>query len=160
MHQAHTDKSQHAMASMQYRHLAVMVVLSFLSMYTLMYAMVDRFANVYGNVNQFYMAALMTAPMIIIELVVMGAMYANKRLNIIIIAASAFVLVAAFALIRYQGLVYDTQFLRSMIPHHASAVLMCKEATISDAEIRKLCDSILQGQQAEIDQMKAILARQ
>jgi len=34
-----------------YLHLLVMTVLSFLSMYILMYAMVDRFANVYGNLN-------------------------------------------------------------------------------------------------------------
>jgi hypothetical protein len=39
--------------------------LSFISMYVLMYAMVDRFANVYPNFNQFYMAGLMTAPMVL-----------------------------------------------------------------------------------------------
>ena len=35
-------------------HLAIMTALSFISMYVLMYAMVDRFANVYSNLNQFY----------------------------------------------------------------------------------------------------------
>jgi hypothetical protein len=54
-----------------YRHyglLLVMAVLFFLSMYILMYAMVDRVSNVYPNLNQFYMAGLMTAPMLVIEL--------------------------------------------------------------------------------------------
>jgi len=32
-------------------HLLIMTALSFLSMYILMYAMVDRLANVYGNLN-------------------------------------------------------------------------------------------------------------
>ena len=40
-------------------------------MYALMYAMVNTFANVYATVNQAYMAGLMTAPMVVIELVVM-----------------------------------------------------------------------------------------
>jgi uncharacterized protein (DUF305 family) len=32
----------------------------------------------------------------------------------------------------------DKQFLRSMIPHHAGAILMCEKASIKDAEIRAL----------------------
>ena len=40
-----------------------MAVLSFISMYILMYAMADSFANVIPNINQFYMAGLMTMPM-------------------------------------------------------------------------------------------------
>jgi hypothetical protein len=36
-----------------YIRLAAMAVLSFVSMYVLMYAMVDRFTNVYPNFNQF-----------------------------------------------------------------------------------------------------------
>ena len=41
-----------------------MMGLSFVAMYALMYAMVDQWANVYNNVNQFYMAGLMAAPML------------------------------------------------------------------------------------------------
>ena len=119
--------------------------------------MVDRFANVFINVNELYMAGLMTMPMIIIELVVMGAMYANKRLNMIIMAACALALIAFFLLIRQQTFVYNSQFLRSMIPHHASAILMCKESPADNPEIKKLCASIITSQQAEIDQMKAML---
>lgn len=47
-----------------------------------------------------------------------------------------------------------------MIPHHSGAVLMCKEATISDPEIKALCVGIIQSQEAEIAQMKALLERQ
>ena len=67
------------MTKMPYGRLLVMAVLSFASMYVLMYAMVNRLANVYPNLNQFYMAGLMAAPMVIIELAVMGAMYSDKR---------------------------------------------------------------------------------
>ena len=51
-----------------YVHLAIMTALSFISMYILMYAMVNRFANVYSNLNQFYMAGLMTASIVVLEL--------------------------------------------------------------------------------------------
>ncbi len=61
-------KNEHATKghNKHYQKLLIMAVLSFISMYILMYSMVDRFANVFPNVNQFYMAGLMTMPMIII----------------------------------------------------------------------------------------------
>jgi hypothetical protein len=109
-----------------YRRLLIMSVLAFASMYVLMYAMVNTFANVYSNVNQLYMAGLMTAPMAVIELVVMRGMYHNKTWNAVIMAASVVAGIAFFVFIRDQTAVSDRQFLRSMIPHHASAILMCE----------------------------------
>lgn len=145
------------MHSKHYWHLLIMAALSFVAMYILMYAMVDRFANVYPNVNQLYMAGLMTAPMILIELFVMQSMYMNKMLNIVIVSVSSILLIVFFLLIRYQTAVGDTQFLKSMIPHHAAAILMCNEAPVQDPDIQELCRNILSNQQSEIDQMKAKL---
>jgi len=146
-------------AQMHYLHLLLMAMLSFISMYVLMYAMVDVVGNVYPNLNQVYMAGLMTAPMIIIELALMGRMYPDQRWNMAIIAASAIASVALFMLIRNQTAIGDKQFLKSMIPHHAGAILMCGEASIEDAEIMNLCKRIIASQQSEIDQMKTILRR-
>ena len=140
-----------------YRQLLIMAALSFLAMYILMYAMVDVIGNVYNNLNQFYMAGLMTAPMVLIEMLVMRGMYTDRRRNMWIVAGSLAALLGFFLLIRQQIGVGDRQFLRSMIPHHASAILMCNQADIEDAEIRELCEGIIAGQQAEIDQMKDIL---
>lgn len=140
-----------------YRRLLVMTVVSFVAMYILMYAMVDRLANVVPNFNQFYMAGLMTAPMVIIELLVMRGMYHSKRLNAVLVAASALALAVFFVFIRQQAAISDQQFLKSMIPHHGGAILMCERASIRDPEVRGLCRSIILGQQAEIDQMKAKL---
>ncbi len=140
-----------------YSRLVLMTVLSFIAMYVLMYAMVDSFQNVYANINQIYMAGLMTAPMVMIELLVMGAMYQNRKANIVIFAVSAVALAACFVLIRTQAGVADEQFLRSMIPHHSGAILMCNEAPIQDAEIKELCAKIIAGQRSEIDQMRAKL---
>ena len=141
-----------------YVRLLLMTVLSFISMYVLMYAMVDRFENVYPNINQFYMAGLMTAPMVIIELLLMRSMYRHRAANIAILAVSVIALGAFWLAIRQQAAVGDVQFLKSMIPHHAGAVLMCGEAPIEDAVIRDLCKSIIASQREEIAQMKALLA--
>lgn len=62
----------------------------------------------------------------------------------------------AFLFIRQQTFITDKQFLKSMMPHHAAALLMCDKAPIKDAEIKQLCESIMTGQQAEIDQMKKL----
>jgi len=51
----------------------------------------------------------------------------------------------------------DQQFLRSMIPHHAGAVLMCRQAELDAPDLRRLCDGIIRGQEAEITQMKSRL---
>jgi uncharacterized protein (DUF305 family) len=142
-----------------YRRLIVMTILSFSAMYALMYAMVDRLANVHPNSNQFYMAGLMTAAMIIIELAVMGGMYPNKKLNVWLIVFSVVVFTTFWELIRQQTAISDRQFLKSMIPHHAGAILMCGRAPIKDPEVQKLCEGILLGQQREIDQMERILRR-
>lgn len=142
-----------------YKSLFIMAVISFASMYVLMYAMVDKLAHVIPNINQFYMAGLMAAPMIVIEIILMRQMYKNKKLNILILAGSVVLLGMFFACIRLQTGVSDKQFLKSMIPHHAAAVLMCQETKIEDAEIKQLCSNIVSGQQQEIDQMKTILER-
>lgn len=140
-----------------YGRFFLMIALHFIAMYIFMYAMVNSFANVFNNFNQVYMAALMTSSMVLIELPLMMGMYKSKKLNAIIIAVGLVVLVGSFLLIRKQSAISDRQFLRSMIPHHAGAILMCEEASIEDREIQALCRNILAGQQAEIDQMKAKL---
>ena len=147
------------MHSNHYLPLSIMVVLSFISMYVLMYAMVDGMTNVYANFNQVYMAALMTAPMIIFELILMRAMYRNAKLNTLILLLSVLMLLGSFLMIRDQTAISDRQFIRSMIPHHAGALLMCDEAPLTDPELVELCKSIKESQQREIDQMRAILAR-
>jgi uncharacterized protein (DUF305 family) len=155
MRESHMRESH--MRESHYRHLLVMTVISFAAMYVLMYAMVNTWANVYMNVNQFYMAGLMAASMVIIEVAIMRAVYHDKRLNVAVILGAFLVLAGFWIMIRQQTAVSDRQFLRSMIPHHAGAILMCTKAPIRDADIKQLCENIVSGQQSEIDQMTAKL---
>ncbi|ABQ06094.1 DUF305 domain-containing protein [Flavobacterium quisquiliarum] len=143
--------------SKMYKKLAIMIVLSFISMYILMYSMVDIFANVIPNVNQFYMAGLMTMPMLVIEIIVMGRMYINKKWNIMLLITGSLIAIIFFSCIREQAAVGDKQFLKSMIPHHAAAILMAQKASLHDPEISQLAKDIIKAQQTEIAQMKAKL---
>jgi hypothetical protein len=159
-HQVNSSSSHmpnERMDKSHYRRLGIMTALSFVAMYVLMYAMVNELGNVYMSFNQVYMAALMAAPMVLIELALMSSMYHDKRLNALIAGAAVVAAVLFFVFIRRQAAIGDRQFLRSMIPHHAGAILMCRQASIRDAEIRALCGNIVSGQQAEIDQMKRML---
>jgi uncharacterized protein (DUF305 family) len=115
-----------------------------------MHAMVNTLDNAQPNLNQAYMAGLMTAPMVIIELALMGAMYPNRKVNLAITAASM--------LDSHQATGGGSRISKSMIPHHAGAILMCQKAPIQDPQITKLCGAIISSQQAEISQMKTKLA--
>ena len=103
------------------------------------------------------MALVMWAPMGTLMLLMMSGMYRNKRLNLALHAAFAMIFVLSFVAIRQQGLVNDQQFLRSMIPHHSGAILMCREAQLSDPRVKELCQNIIPAQRQEIEEMKAIL---
>ena len=138
---------------------AVMVALHFVAMYFLMYAMVNSADEVRHSINQVYMAALMTASMILIELPLMRGMYPNRKRNAVLWGVGVLLLVGSWLGIRQQVAVGDTQFLRSMIPHHSGAILMCREADLKDREVIDLCKQIVEGQQREITQMEAILRR-
>lgn len=149
----------HADARRTYLRLAVMIGVSFLWMYGAMFAMVASLENVYQNLDFAYMAALMAGAMIPIELVLMRAMYPDRRLNVVSVVLAIAILAGSFLAIRAQAGVGDDQFLRSMIPHHSGAILMCRQASIQDPEVKALCASIIESQQREIGQMASILRR-
>ena len=124
-----------------------------------MFVMIDRLSSFYNNLNMLYMTLMMASPMVVMMIVAMPDMFPSRRLNMLLLLGSAVAFFGSFGLIRTQTTIDDTAFLRSMIPHHSGAILMCEQASLSDAEILKLCGQIIRSQTAEIDQMKSILAR-
>ena len=142
-----------------YWMLALNLALSLVPMYFAMFTMIDGWGDFRNNVNMLYMALTMLAPMGIIMLATMGGMYANRTLNLVLYAGLAVLLGVSLFATRAQALVDDKQFIASMIPHHSGAILMCREARLSDSELVKLCENIARGQRAEIGQMEAIQAR-
>lgn len=145
--------------SMPYMKLALVISINAVIMFLLTYTMIDRFEHFHANINRVYMAVMMVAPMVILMLLVMGSMYKKKQWNIALIVAFAIIGLLAFALARTQTPVGNEQFLRSMIPHHSSAILMCEESAVTDQEIIELCGEIVEAQEREIAQMEDILSR-
>ncbi len=142
-----------------YSMFGINLLLSAIIMYLVMFSMIDTLSEFYNNLNTVYMVLMMVAPMGILMLLMMRSMYANQKLNLILHGVFVALFVLGFAGMRAQLAIGDAQFLRSMIPHHSGAILMCREASIADPEIVALCAQIQQGQRAEIDQMKRILER-
>jgi hypothetical protein len=142
-----------------YRMLGLNLLVSAAIMYLGMFAMIWSAGEFVQNINFFYMALIMWAPMSVVMLWTMKSMYRNSRLNFGLYALFAAVFFVSLWGMRDQLLVGDRQFLRSMIPHHSGAILMCERSSLADPEIRSLCDGIVRGQAQEIAQMKAILAR-
>lgn len=142
-----------------YLMLAVNMALSLVVMYFVMFSMIDGWSDFRNNLNMFYMALTMVAPMGIIMVATMGGMYRNRRLNVAICLGLGALFVLAFTGTRTQALIDDDQFITSMIPHHSGAILMCREANLTDEELTNLCKQISEGQRQEIEQMKAIRAR-
>ena len=147
------DKHKH------YIMLLINVVLGLVIMYLAMFAMIASGNEFFNNINMFYMALMMAAPMGPIMILTMSSMYQHQAMNIAFHVAFAPVFFAAFFAIRQQALVGDRQFLRSMIPHHSGAILMCRQATLTNPELRTLCGNIIRSQAEEIAQMKSLLDR-
>lgn len=142
-----------------YIKFGLILLVSLAVMWTLSMSMVRSIDHFYYNLSNFWMALLMVAAMGIVMTVGMWSMFKNKAANIAMLAGFTVLFVAVFALGRTETFVGNEQFLKSMIPHHSRALLVCQESDITDPEIVELCDSIVQSQQEEITQMKAILDR-
>jgi uncharacterized protein (DUF305 family) len=86
-------------------------------------------------------------------------MYPNRKANAALYIVFAVLTAGSFFATRSQAFIDDRQFIDSMIPHHSGAILMCREAKLSDSELLTLCDEIIQAQRSEIDQMEEIASR-
>jgi uncharacterized protein (DUF305 family) len=155
----HRPAPEHGQPARHYAMFAVNLALSLAVMYFAMFSMVAGWPDFRNNLNMFYMALTMVAPMGIIMLATMRGMYHRKGLNALLYAGLAALFVLALAGTRTQALVDDRQFIASMVPHHSGAILMCGEAKLADPELVQLCREIVQAQRREIAQMDAIRAR-
>ena len=142
-----------------YKSFGIELVIDFIIMYLVMYTMIASLDHFYLNLNNVYMTLMMVSNMAIVMLVAMRSMLPSRRLNWIIIVGAMIIFAVSFVAMRKQTAIDDEEFLKSMIPHHSGAILMCDQAAITDPEILQLCAGIIQGQAEEISQMQRILER-
>jgi len=152
-------KDSMTMARHPYRMLWLNLILGGAVMYLVMFTMIWSLGEFFNNLNTLYMAVMMAMPMGSLMLLTMGGMYPDNRTNLALHLLFALLFLMALWAVRSQAMIGDRQFLRSMIPHHSGAVLMCERAPVRDSEIAALCAEIIRSQQQEIAQMKGMLQR-
>ena len=157
----HTSHGGHSRGShgRPYLMFWINMILCLIVMYVVMFSMIDGWGDFRNNLNMLYMAITMWSPMGIFMLATMPGMFPNRSANIALYVVFALLTAGSFWATRSQTLIDDRQFIDSMIPHHSGAILMCREASLSDPELVTLCGEISQAQREEIDQMERIAAR-
>ena len=147
------------MNGMSYGKFWMMMVISFLVMYIVMFLNMDKIDHYHTSLTRIYMALLMVTPMAVVMMLMMGKMYPNKKMNTVIIIASALLFVLVPAGLRTQTPIGDVQYMKAMIPHHSSAIMVSKQANIKDPEVKKLSEQIIASQEKEIAEMEQYIQR-
>lgn len=140
-----------------YIALLISLAVSYVVMFVIMFSRVNEFDNVFISPNQAYMSGLMVSTMLIIMMLTMSFMYKNKTFNIMLLGLGTALILMFWTLLRGQVGVGDQQFLRSMIPHHAAAILVCQQSSLTNPRIKELCVNIVTAQKEEIAIMKELM---
>ncbi|MGY5848149.1 DUF305 domain-containing protein [Salegentibacter sp. HM20] len=143
----------------QYLKFALMMVVSFIIMYAVMFLNVAETDHVLLSTMRTYMTILMIAPMAVSMMLFMWGMYKNKKANYAILAFAVIVFIGIFTMMRNQTAIGDVQYMKAMIPHHSSAILTSENANIQDPEVKKLAEEIIEAQKKEIAEMKALIEK-
>ena len=145
--------------SSPYLKFLFMMLVSFMMMYGIMFLNVAEIDHILLSTTRTYMSLLMVAPMAISMMLFMWGMYENKRLNTVIISGAAIVFIVVLTALRTQTPIKDIQYMKAMIPHHSSAIMVSENATFEDPETAELAKQIIEAQEREIAQMKRIIER-
>ncbi len=154
---AHHEGSSPDMRRM-YLRFGAMIATSTVVMYLLTYLNVFDVAHIHFSEERLYMALTMGGAMGVVMMAWMWGMYANRRWNIGVLAASVALAGVATFLSQSQVLVEDSNYMRGMIPHHSIAILTSKRAGIRDVRVRELANEIIEAQRREIAEMEWLLA--
>ena len=154
-----SKESMQKMPGMSYKMFSIMMVISFVIMYGIMFLNVDEANHIYLSTTRTYMSLLMVSSMAVIMMLMMGKMYPDKKINTGIIIGGIVVFALVLAGLRTQTPIGDVQYMKAMIPHHSSAIMVSKNANIQDPEVKKLSEGIIASQEKEIAEMKAIIER-
>ena len=142
-----------------YGKFAIMLGTSFIIMYAVMFLNADVFDHVMLSYTRTYMTILMVAPMAFTMLLFMWGMYTNRKMNFIILGLSIIIFIIALVGLRQQTFIGDEQWMKAMIPHHSSAIMVSQKAHLKDPEAIKLAEEIIEAQEREIAKMKKMIYR-
>ena len=152
------DHTRHRTAG-HYGKFALMMATSFVIMYAVMFLNVDRFEHVMLSPTRTYMTLLMIAPVAVTMLLFMWGMYEKKLWNYAILGVAALTFAFCYAGLREQWFISDVQWMKAMIPHHSSAIMVSQKAHLKDPEAIKLAEEIIKAQEKEIAEMQRMIYR-
>lgn len=147
------------MKNSNYLKFALMMILSFLIMYAIMFANVVELNHIILSTTRTYMAILMICPMMIVMLLFMWKMYENKKLNLAIMVFASLLFISTLFALRNQSFINDISYMKAMIPHHSSAILTSENTSFEDDQTQQLANEIIAAQKKEIDLMKEYIDR-
>lgn len=136
---------------------AAMIAVSTFIMFFLMYQLIYSLDHALFSVNRLIASLVMGCVMIVVMLGFMWSMYKGTRTKVVILVVAVLAGVILLFVNRTQAVIADTNFMRSMIPHHSIAINNARKATISDPRVRKLADEIIESQVREIEEMKLLI---
>lgn len=142
-----------------YGKFGIMIATSFVIMYAVMFLNIDRLDHLMLSHTRTYMSLLMVSPMAVAMLLFMWGMYGNKKFNYLILGAAILVFATSLYALRQQVFINDVQWMKAMIPHHSSAILVSQKANLKDPEAIQLASDIIEAQKREIGKMNKIIDR-
>ncbi|KWY80727.1 DUF305 domain-containing protein [Enterococcus faecium] len=141
----------------KYWKFLLMIGVSTVVMFGMMYLNVYALDHIFFSRTRVFMALMMGAVMAVIMLLFMWQMYENKKINVMILAASLLVFAGSFFLVRSQTPVLYTDCTKAMISHNSISVLASKRPALKDPEVKNLEEEITQTHEEEIDKMKKMI---
>lgn len=141
----------------KYLKFLLMILVSTLAMYGMMFLNVFSFAHIHVSLTRILMALMMGAAMAIIMLLFMWRMYPSKQKNRLILVISAVIFAGSLFMVRTQTGVSDISWMKAMIPHHSIAILTSSQADLKDPEVKKLAEEIIATQKKEIKKMDQMI---
>lgn len=133
------------------------IAVSTVVMFAMMYLNTWDLPHVRFSQTRAWMALYMGGGMAIVMLAAMWGMFANRRVNVAVLAGAVAILGLGVAMVRSQATVDQVSWMKAMIPHHSIAILTSTRAKITDPRVRALADGIIETQRREIAEMEALI---
>lgn len=143
---------------MSYLRFFATIVVSTIVMFGMMYLNTYALDHVWFSQTRAWMALYMGGGMAIVMLIAMWSMFPDRARNITALGVAALAFALGLFMVRSQATVGDVSWMKAMIPHHSIAILTSSRADIDDPRVRALADEIIEAQQREIAEMKALIA--
>ena len=145
------------MTKMGWGRFAAMIATSTFIMFFLMYQLVYETDHAMFSINRLIAALVMGSVMTAVMLGFMWSMYEGQGIKIAVLGGAVLLGGVFLYVNRSQALIEDTEFMKSMIPHHSIAINNARKADIRDPRVRELADQIIASQVREIREMKLLL---